>query len=169
MDWAAVGAVVSAAVAVAALVLSVLVFRSQQRWAERNAWANVRPFFWMKLQTYVDLKSIILRNDGVGPAVITGATFTKDNKSTSRIVDLFDLDIPYWETFTTISPGRVVPPRSEIVLVRQSLDHLEGQEIDHTKGLAILKSWQDQRAGIHVRVEFKDIYDNAMKAYERDL
>ena len=169
MDWAAIGSVASVVVAVAALAFSVLVFRSQQRWAERNAWANVRPFFWMRLETYVDLKSIILRNDGMGPAVISNAIFTKDSKSTSHIVELFNLNIPYWETFVNISPGRVVPPQGEIVLVRQSLQHLQDQGIEDTKGLAILEEWQAQRSGIHVRIEFADIYGNIIKAYERDL
>jgi hypothetical protein len=169
VDWAAAGAVVSAIIAIAALAFSFVVFRAQQRWAEKNAWANVRPFFWTRIQTYVDLKSIILRNDGMGPAVITSAIFTKGGKSTSRLVELFNLDIPYWETYAPISPGRVVPSQGEIVLIKQSLDHLRGQKIERTKGLAILEELQTQQSGIHLRIEFEDIYGNAIQAYERDL
>ena len=169
VDWSAIGTMSSTIVAVAALFFSVLAFRSQQRWAERNAWANVRPFFWTKLQTYEDLKSIILRNDGVGPAVITRATFSRGEKSTSRIVDLFDLDIPYWETFTSVSPGRVVPPEGEVVLLKQSLQHLRGQGIDEAVGLARLAEWQAQRSGIHISIEFEDLYGNPMKKYERTI
>jgi hypothetical protein len=178
--WVSFGAVGSMVVAVVALVFSIHESRAhrrwadqneqeQRRWADQNARDNVKPFFWTKLQTYVDLKSISLRNDGVGPAIITNATFTKNGRSTSRLVELFDLDIPFWETYIGISPGRVVPPQGEIVLLRQSLQHLEGQGIDRAKGLAILKSLQAQRKAIHLKIEFEDIYGKAMPAYERDL
>src|SRR5687768_11853862 len=52
------------------------------------------PLLLNQLQTYQDLKSIILRNDGVGPAVVTAATFTKNGRSTNRLVELFDVPIP---------------------------------------------------------------------------
>jgi hypothetical protein len=68
--------------------------------------------FGLKLRgCYTDLNSVILRNDGVGPAVITAATFTKNGRSTNRLVELIDVDIPLWQTFTGISRRRVVPPR----------------------------------------------------------
>jgi hypothetical protein len=167
VDWGAVAAVASAVVAVAALVFSVLSFRSQQRWAERNARAAVKPFLWTKPQTYIDLKSIVLRNDGVGPAKITRATFTKGEKASSRVVDLFDLHIPYLETFTGVSAGRVIPPQGEIMLLKQSLGHLEGQGIKRNEGLALLQEWQSQRTGIHLSIEFEDIYGDPM-TYERN-
>jgi hypothetical protein len=167
MDWSAVSGIASAVIALAALTFSVQSFKAQQRWSEKNARANVRPFFWTKLQTYQDLKSIILRNDGVGPAVVTTATFTKNGRSTNRLVELFDVPIPVWEMFTAVSPGRVVPPQGEIVLVKQSLNHLLGQGIDASQGRDILKDWQSQRRGIEIRVEFEDIYGNAIQPYER--
>lgn len=68
VDWTAVAAVASVVVAVIALVVSMHQARNQRNWAERqqdwaeqNARSQVRPFFWTKLQTYVDLKSIILK------------------------------------------------------------------------------------------------------------
>jgi hypothetical protein len=60
-----------------------------------------------------------------------------------------------------------VPPQKEIVLVKQSLNHLLGQGIDASQGRDILKDWQSQRRGIEIRVEFEDLYGNAIQPYEK--
>jgi hypothetical protein len=165
MDWSIVSSISSAVIALAALIFSVQSFRRQQQWSEKNARANVRPFFWLKLQNYTDLKSIILCNEGVGPAIITAAEFTKDGRSTSRLVDLMDLEIPLWETFTGISRRRVVPPHGEVVLLRQSLGHLIDQGIDADTGLHILERLQRQRRGIEIHIDLEDIYGNVLDPY----
>jgi hypothetical protein len=142
----------------AALIFSLRSFRAQQKWSEASAHASVKPFFWLKLQGYTDLKSVILIHDGAGPAVIASATFTTNGRSTDRLVDLIDVDIPLWETFTGVSRQRVVPPQGEIVLLRQSLEHLVGQDIDAETGLQIMEQIHEQRRGIQIGLEYEDIY-----------
>jgi len=165
MDWSVVSGVASTVIALAALIFSLQSFRKQQQWIDRNARANVRPFFWLKLQGYAELKSVILRNDGVGPAVITKAEFKKNGRSAIRLIDLIDLDIPLWEHYTTLSRRRVVPPQGEVVLLRQSLNHLVDHGVDAQRGLEILARLHAERRGIEIYIEFEDIYGNALEPY----
>jgi hypothetical protein len=169
MNWAAVGAIASTVIAVVAIGFSVLEFRSQRH-------ATVKPFFWTKLLSYDDEKAIILRNDGEGPAVIKKATFTKEKNETNRMIDLFaDIGIPIWEQFETVVRGEVVPPQGEMVLLKETLEHLQGQTdskgriIDKEEGLRILEDWQRQRSGIHIRVELTDIYGKSVKPFVDEI
>jgi hypothetical protein len=70
-----------------------------------------------------------------------------------------------WEHFTAISRRRVVPPQGEVVLLRQSLDHLVEQGIGAERGLDILARLHGERRGIEIRIEFEDIYGNALETY----
>jgi hypothetical protein len=109
-------------IALAALGFSILSFPAQQPRAERDARATVKPLLWIQSQVYVDLKTVRLMNDGIGPAIVRRAVFAKGNKS-NRLVDLFDLPF-VWESFLPVRSGRVIPAQSEIVLVKESLSHL---------------------------------------------
>lgn len=171
MDWSATAALASVIIAAAALTFSILSFRAQQQWADKNAQANVRPFFWTKVLTYADHKAVILRNDGVGPAVITSLTFTRSGRSEARVVDLLNVSPPkYWETFTAARSGRVVPPQGEIVLLRQTRDHLLGQGItDTAAALDLLRDIQQDWHGITLEVRFHDIYEHERPPYTREL
>ena len=81
MDGQLIVSIGTGAVALAALVFSVVSFSRQQKRADQYETARVKPHLWIKSQYYEDLKSIVLVNSGVGPAIIREATFTKGDLS----------------------------------------------------------------------------------------
>lgn len=161
----------SAVIALAALAFSIVSFHRQQERAERHTRASVRPLLWIQSQVYVDLKLVRLINHGLGPAIVKRAEFRKGDRSTTRIVELFDLKIvrpdqseqrPLWETFVNFPERRAIPAQSAVVLVKQSLRHLVSQGIDEQIALQLLRDWQTQKSRIQVRIEYEDIFGNEM-------
>jgi hypothetical protein len=170
MDANAWTALASAAIALVALGFSFFTFRRQESRAERLARGNVRPYLDVGSRYFVDLKTISIANQGVGPAIIRRAIFTKCGTSTHRIVELFDLPGDFlWEFFAALQPGRAIRAQEEFVLVKQSLGHLESQGIPSEQGLQLLREFDQQQCGIQVRVEFEDILGNVMDVYECEL
>ena len=166
MDWNTVAAISSAIIALIALGYSVFTFKSQQDRAEEHAKANLRPILTILTQEYTNQKAIILRNVGIGPAVITNATFSKDGKATNNVVDLFEeLPIPYWETYLNLPPGTVVPAQEDAILLLQTSEHLmdahlQEVEITRDEALEILRQWDNRKTGIQVSIEYKDVLGN---------
>lgn len=157
-------------VALSALIFSVFSFRAQQRRAEIHARASVRPILSIKSQKYVDLKSIQLLNNGIGPAIIRKAEFWRyeQEKPTNQLVSLFSLDI-VWESFVNIPKARAIPAQGQIVLVKQSLAHLENQGFSREEGIEILQTWQQQKSGIRVHIKYEDIFGNEQPPLEETL
>jgi hypothetical protein len=160
----------AAIVALAALVFSVFSFSRQQRRADIHARASVKPLLSIRSQNYDDRKSIRIVNSGVGPAIIKKVEFRRGphGPPTNKLVDLFSLPI-VWETFVNVPANRVIPAEGEILLIKQTLDHLRGQGNDEKKALALLDQWKTQKTGIHVHIEYEDIYSNAMTPVDEDL
>lgn len=180
MNWEAVSAVASAIIALAALIFSVASFQRQQNRATEQqaaaqalAVAGVKPLLWVHGQSFINLKTILLRNYGLGPAILRRVEFSKEGHPvTNRVVDLFDLSIPgqrsriIWETFDAIRENRAIPAQGEIKLLWQSLDHLTDQGIGELEGLALLAEWQKQRSGIRVFIEYEDILGNTLESVD---
>ena len=162
VDWSAVSGLSSAVIALVALVFSMVTFQRQQERSERELRASVKPRLWIQSQIYENNKAILLMNHGIGPAIIRTAVFNKGNKSTDSIVKLFDLGRLRWETFVGIKKGRAIPAQKEMTLVRLSLPHLMKQGFGEDQALKMLSSWQAQKSGITVRIEYEDILGNAM-------
>lgn len=162
--------IASLMVALAALIFSILSFNRQQDRAEIHARASVKPLLSIRSQTYTDLKSILLFNYGVGPAIIKKAEFRRgpEGPPTNSIVKLFALDIT-WESFVNVVPNRAIPAEGEIVLIKQSLPHLQSQGFSQDEALSLLHRWQQQKTGIVVRIEYEDIYGNKMLALDETL
>lgn len=163
LDWNVIAALSSVLVALAALLFSIFSFNRQQARAEAYERASVKPLLDIRSMNYEDHKRIAVANHGVGPAVILGAEFrrTEGAPPTSRMVQLFDLDIT-WQRFANLPAGRAIPAGEEMVLVEQSLDHLMAQGFDRERALALLASWRAQKTGIQVEIAYTDIYGNKM-------
>ncbi len=157
-------------VACAALLFSIISFTCQQRRVEVHARASVKPLLSVRSQTYTHLKSIRLFNYGVGPAIIKKAEFRRgpEEPPTNNIVKLFALDI-VWESFVNVVPNRAIPVGGKIVLIKQSLSHLQEQGYTKDAALSLLHKWQQQKTGIVVRIEYEDIYGNQMPVLEETL
>lgn len=162
--------VASLVVAFSALIFSIVSFNRQQDRVEVHARASVKPLLSIKSQTYKDLKSIQLFNYGLGPAIIKKAEFRRGTEGppTNKIVELFALDI-VWESFVNVVPDRAVPADGEIILIKQSLSHLQSQGYTQEEALSLLRQWQQQKMGIVVRIEYEDIFGNQMPMLEETL
>lgn len=175
LDWSSIAAVSSAVIALAALGYSVFMFNSQQNRAEEHAQANLRPILTIRTQAYANRKAIILRNVGVGPAVITSATFSKEGKPTNNVVELFEeLPIPYWETYINLPDGTVLPAQEDSILVLQTSRHLmdadvQGVEITKERALEILEQWDEIKSGIHASIKYEDVLGNTQNAVDLTL
>lgn len=162
--------IASTIVAFAALIFSIRSFNHQQNRAEVYARASVKPLLSIRSQAYTDLKSILLINYGIGPAIIKKAEFRRgpEGQPTNKIVELFDLKI-VWESFVNVVPNRAIPSEGEIVLIKQSLSHLQSQGYTEGEAQSLLHQWQQQKTGIVVRIEYEDIFGNQLPVLEETL
>ena len=159
--WDTIANIAAVTVALVALLFSVFSFRSQLNQAERIARANLKPLLSIRSQIYANLKSICVVNYGVGPAVVTKAEFCRTgNDSTDRIVDLFDLPVPNWDTFTRLPPKRAIQTEGEVTLVKLSLQRLLTDNVQEKEATDLLRRWEDQKSGIQVKIEYEDILGN---------
>ena len=168
MNWNIISDNSSSIIALAALLFSIISFWKQQQRAKLHATASVKPILSIRSLKYLNLKAIELVNNGIGPAIIRKAIFSKDNISTNKIVELFDLDI-IWETFLNIPAESIIPPQRQKVLIKQSARHLEKQNYKPDDALSLLEEWQKQKSGIQVYIEYEDIYGNQMKPLQEIL
>ncbi len=180
-DWVTIASVTaivaSSIIALSALVFSIVSFRRQQSRAdqqqlraERLATARVKPLLWIQRQKYDDLKSMSVRNFGLGPAIVRYARITKAGQpATTDIVELFDIRRPegssqiVWEKFAGLPEKRAIAAHGEVVLIKESLEHLENQGIDRQLGLKLLDQWEEQAKQIEIDIEYDDILGNRME------
>jgi len=182
MNAESFAALASVVVAVAALAFSIISFQRQQARAEKQQARaekltvdSVKPLLWIQSEEYVDLKSIRLRNYGMGPAIIKSARFEKDGQHpTERIVELFmrlnTERLPAgrirWATFAALPTKRVIPAQGEVPLLRLTFESLENQGVEGRDGLQLLEQFDNEKKGIKARIEYKDIFGNEMEPLE---
>lgn len=168
MDGSILTGIASSGIALSALLFSIYSFQEQQARAEKHAAASVRPILKIRTQKYLDKKSIKLVNAGIGPAIIKSASFSKDGKSTNKIVDLFDIDI-IWESFINVPENTPIRAGEEMVLVLETKNHLVQQGYSENQALDILAKWQQQKTGIVANITYEDIYGNIQEALNSTL
>ncbi|SRR6266403_2258865 len=146
-------------------------FDEQLREARELAQANVKPLLTVSSQTYADLKSVRLTNRGIGSAVITKVEFSRGQRRTTDLVDLFQIKEEFsWETFRRLPKSRFfVAPNETIDLVKLSARHLHDQGVSEQRAASILEQWQQQKSGIHVLLEYEDVLGNTQPACEENL
>jgi hypothetical protein len=137
--------------------------RTSSRRGPRNSRSIASsPLLWIQGQVYIDLKSVQLRNHGLGPAIIKLARFDKNGNSTENLVELFSKTRAAWATYVNLPPKRVIAAGDTISLIKQSLEHLTGQGLDDQSAMRILDQIQQEKKGIMVRIEYYDIFGNEM-------
>jgi hypothetical protein len=149
------------------------------------------PLLDMSPQSDQDLKSIRIRNIGLGAAIIKKADFWRKTglegpeatnfslvqAKTNNVASLFDDELRdvEWDTAVDLTPGRAIPAGSELVLVKMTLSRLQEQlrtkrkherkcECCQEDAVRLLINWGEQQKEMMVRIQYKDIYGNAMPA-----
>ncbi len=157
-------------IALCALFYSICSFNKQQSREEALNRAMVKPLLVIKSLVYGNNKAIKLMNKGLGPAIIRETNIYRDReRTTDKIVTLFKIDNIEWDTFTAIVDKKVISPGEVVVMVQLSERNLIDQGYSKNKALEFLKSWQEQKTGIHVSIKYEDIFGNAMEPIEEDL
>lgn len=168
INWEAIAAISSAVIALAALIFSVRSFQSQESRAKRHAAAAARPILGIKTQRFMNRKAIILRNNGIGPAIIQRAEFSKSGVATDNIVELLNVDI-VWEDFVNVPRRVALPPQAETTLVLATERHLLTQGFSEQEAMAKLREFDSEKSGIHVEIEYEDIFGNKQDPLVLDL
>lgn len=156
-------------IALAALVFSFRIEARNHRRFEQDletsrklAAANLKPLLYIRSQTYADLKSVILENRGVGPAVITRIRFSKDGRESRNLAELFGLpEVRRWDLYRTYAEsGTHLRAGAEEVLVRLSQPRLVEQGFAPEEALEILRRWQQAKTGIRIEIDYQDVLGN---------
>jgi len=96
----------------------------------------------------------------MGPLIVDGLTFTKDDFQYNAINNCLDLDSKsYWHTTIDTVLKKVIQPNSHLVVFEKNTNNLSSDDID------IIKK---QLALISLTVNYRDIYDNKF-CFERNL
>ena len=74
-----------------------------------------------------------------------------------------------WERFVNVSPNSAVPVQGDLLLIEQSLEHLQRQGIEEAAGLKLLGDWQKEKKGIEVYIEYEDIFGRKMEPLKETL
>jgi hypothetical protein len=136
---------------------------SAERRAARALEAQHRPIVKLTSQRFEDLKSIKIYNPGLGVALITDAEFCRGSHCSANPAEHFRFARPVmWDTFRSIPTG-ALRAGAELELLRLSVAGLIGQGIPRAEAREILRSWQEQKAGISVRIEYSDVFDQPQK------
>lgn len=146
------------ATAVAAIVISIITYRSQVTHNKNS----VKPILNVSCGDYVGEIFVKIKNKGVGPATVlsvkceNGMTETKHCEcSLIRYFHNFDF---LWTTFADDITGFTIAPGGEIVLlVAKSNNETTLQEI------------RKRLSNIVVTIEYTDIYGDKMKPSTRNL
>lgn len=146
-------------------------FSIQMQHAEDMVAASIRPLVSVYSQVYKKKKSLILCNRGLGPAIVTLGEFSKNGRTTNNVKDLFefDVDIP-WDSWRKLTKGTFsVAPGQEIVLLKLSEATLKSREFSESQAVELLESWQNQKTGIEVRIDYQDAVGRVQETYKATL
>lgn len=122
-------------------------------WEEKQPDPALRPHLNVHSKIYTNLKSIEIKNSGMGTAVITDAKFCRDQTCTNNIVELFSIPNAQWDTFVNLNKNSTIKNNSKKTLVQ-----LSESERNNTK---TLQDFQNQKNGITIDISYTDIEGNA--------
>lgn len=144
------------AISLLALLATLYQLYLQRRHNEKS----LKPLGQIDLLDQGQRLAVYLRNNGLGPLLVDRLVFTRNNQTFSRIEECLDLNPrSYMHVPVDAAARRVVLPNSQLVVFEQNLaQHAEG-EMDRVR---------QQLAGIRIKVEGRDIYDNRI-TLERDF
>lgn len=165
----AFGALASAAAALLALLVSAISVgisvwgvKTQRRHNE----LSVRPLAEVTFSDYEDRLRIKLRNNGIGPMIVTAITVLDGVSAKPSILDWMPEYLPHgrdWDDFVDDIRGRTLAPGGEIVLLE--LAEAEG-EVGFAASRDIVR---EALAPLSVNVEYTNVYGTVMQPKRRDL
>ena len=144
-------------------ILSILVAAFALLTSIRFAAMNVRPLISIETKDYENMKGVILINHGLGTAVITHISFSKDGISpVNNIVKLIDPDKEVvWDDFSYFTQ------KQEFLRAGQNIYLAKISDSDSAKSKNLLSLWEKRLSGIKIHIRYKDILGNKQPDYIR--
>lgn len=172
-------AVISSLAAIIAIVIAIIVeIRSHKRFSEqlkreeKLALANIKPLLDIYPSKFINHKAVTLHNYGVGTAIITSITFSKDAKSeNASLVNLFNFPQRIvWANFWNFRQKvYYIQAGQDLVLLKLTEENLSNQGFDEKTIKSILSSCEEQMRGINIQITYSDILGNIQEKYNATL
>jgi hypothetical protein len=172
-----VASLLSIAVAISALAVALRSesrtgrrFEADHELASRIAIANIRPILAVFTAEHTNLRGITLANYGVGTAIITSLSFSRDDVVTRNMVELFNFEHPaVWDNYWGFSEDRYyLRAGGQVTLARISestVTAVHGEEVARE----MLDSFRRQSAGIEIRMTYEDVLGTVQDPYYRRI
>ena len=143
-------------------------FERQIEQAKRISSANIKPVLTISVSEYINYKSFVLSNCGLGTAVLVNVEISRNGSKVDNLAELFSFDEHIiWDTYWTFSHEHYLGPKDKTTLIKLTTNNLKEQGYNEMKSLQILKKWQEQIEGINIKIAYEDIYGNRQKEYIR--
>ena len=155
-------------IAVLALIMTIVVSRSQKEHEKTIAQISVRPYAdFLFLQSNIKM-FVKIANFGMGPMIVRSLTVTMDGEPIDDIISCFGskqirvkrIAEYYSYDYSHITSGeRVISPNSEYALFSLSLREKE-ESIKDDEFRTLVAEITDTLRRIHIKVVYEDIYGN---------
>ena len=169
--WAIIATVIAniatVIVAVVALTKSVHLHRESLKLSEKITAIQVMPLLKVVTITETDRIYVGLHNYGIGPAVITGATFRRDGGGeqndlvkalSGSVVDTHGIPLDRWPTRQVFGPGEhVLEVGQSFRLAELSLPFLNGIGKNPQEAMFLLKQMCETLNQVEVDIPYTDV------------
>jgi hypothetical protein len=132
--------------------------------ADRTVHANIKPFLDFRIvENSKGEHSIILKNYGLGPAVIEGVHFYKNGK------ELKDLNssLANLPSYSTSTIGTHIQKDEEIHLAEIDRYNLERENFSETQIDGFIESFRERLNEITIKIAYEDVLGEHQKALDR--
>ena len=160
------------------MILAILTeIRAQKRFKQSNetqekiAAANIKPLLSVINNSATNSRKVTLHNDGLGPAVIRKATFTKGNRSGNSIPSILEIATGFkWDSYGAFfERGINLRPEDHVDLVVLSADGLKAQGFNDAWVKEIFGRVNNELKEIKISIELEDVLGNHQPDFETTL
>ncbi len=157
-------AIVAITIAIRTETRNSMRFEMQLKQEIQIAQANVKPLLSVYSEVYLDKKSIILSNQGVGTAILKTVKLSRDSNDVTNIAKLFRFKSKViWDDFRVFGAGTYVKAGEELILVLLTKKNLNIQGYTDDKAYMILREFENQSEKITIYIEYKDVLGNSQE------
>lgn len=117
---------------------------------------------------YDDKKNLILKNCGIGPAIITEIVFIRNGKKANNIKELLDFSYKFkFDTYWSFREEKYyLAPGQKYKILELTKDNLSiksnpnGEYFDKDKSAEIMHEYEKQLREIRIEMVYTDIFNN---------
>jgi hypothetical protein len=145
-------------------ILSILVASFALLTSIRFAAMNVKPLVSVETNDYEDMKSVILVNHGLGTAVITHISISKDGTPArdNNIVTLIDpKNKIQWDDYSYFTQKQEYLRAGQQIYLAKLYDNKSSIKKQ------VLSQWNNRLSGIKIHICYKDVLGNKQPDYIR--